>query len=91
VSDFLTNISKQKNTIITISYELENLAQCFETIGNNKVGDKLYYYASTLQKSVEKIEKALSKRIHDDYKFSQQSSVNILNACLATNELNKGE
>jgi hypothetical protein len=78
--------------IKNIECEIEkmfNMAYFLEETGNFFLSKKFRHSAENLEKSVQNLGKATRNILNEEYKQAQQSSINILNACLAGIKLNE--
>jgi AAA+ ATPase superfamily predicted ATPase len=90
MAEFLDVIHKESKQISIIIDELVYYARALDIVGNDKLSNDLFNLADTLKISIHEIDKAVTKRIHDDYKHSMKNSKTLLKACLVMNDINNG-
>lgn len=73
IADFMDETAK----------ELQFSANAFSTVGQGGFACKLYNKSRALHKKAEELRQIVSGKIDGDWKQAQQSSANMLNACLA--------
>ena len=89
MSDLLDDTHDISEEMNYIAGELQHLSWAFGATGNKVVEEKLDYMAERLKDHSVKLRKAVSDSIHKGFLQAQQSSINVLNACIAGAELEK--
>jgi hypothetical protein len=62
---------------------LHRLSVSAEDMGNQSLGETLYKLSQQLDGAATKVRDTYSAIVHEEFQQAQQSSMNIINACLA--------
>jgi len=87
--NFLSIIRRSSEKLRIIARELSNLGSSFDDVSNQDVADRLWSMSNIIYESEEAINGAVGKETHDRYKEAQQSSINLLKACLPVSTIPK--
>jgi len=85
--DWLSTVFDSLAEVNDTRYVLEDLARAFYATGNTHVSETLLYIAKQLATSAETIRTSVAMSVNEQFKASEQSSRNMLNAALAGVEL----
>jgi len=80
----IRSISNQAQTLLELSDALE-------MVGNEILSEKLYYISSQLSKAATMLHDEEGKAIGEQMERMNESSANMLNACLAGVKLGRGD
>lgn len=89
MSDYLDTMSESVKRISNICFDLNSLGTAFRTTGNSYMGNLLLDISEDLEISRKNIHNAVGVEIHSQSMVAQQSSANMLVACLSMSELSK--
>ena len=87
--EYLDVIHNESDKITSCAYHLEALSRAFYETGNSVIGGQLDTIATDLHEARSEISGAVSKNINNEYQQAQQSSMNVVKACLAGIEISK--
>lgn len=87
MSDYLKEISNACGIINMNAFTLEDMSRAFYVTGNKELADTLCSIVDELQQAQRVINGATSKNVNDMHDRAQQSTTNMINACLAVNQM----
>lgn len=87
--NYMDMIQNEAHKIFNISLLLTSMSNSFFGVGNDIIGKQLNFITEDLDKIRQNIHKAVGGEIQRQFKQAQQSTANIVNACLATVALSK--
>jgi len=83
MSEYIDKTSNATKELMSISYELDNLSRAFFTTGNDIMAEKMNLLAVRVESCQLDIRKSMGENISDQLQRSQESTGNIMRACLA--------
>jgi hypothetical protein len=89
MSGYLGDIRNSTETIRDVAYRLKVLSESFYITGNTIVSDKLFEFEQLLINAQDVIGKAVSREVTERLNQAEQSSFNMVSACLAMSTISK--
>ncbi len=83
----MSDIREQCAILDEEAYAIRSLACAFQQTGNNQVAKQLHFAASQIMESAEAIRKEDSRILTERVREAEQSSFNLLNACLNADKI----
>lgn len=87
---WITQMNHEREYLQSKASQLQALANAFYITGNNTLSTRLGEMADDILQSVKNIDTIVDKKIHDDFKQAEQSSVNIICAAVAATKQGDG-
>jgi len=88
---WLTEYQEGKRKIRHIIWYLNNLSDLLDEVGNDKLAYRVSMIHSDLIDAYKQIDDAVTKNLDDQYRQAQESSANVLKACLAGAKIAENE
>lgn len=82
---------KEMGMIEEVGIKISMLSDTLYIAGNDRVSKKLDMMYSSISKSLKNIDNIIDSHVTEEYRNSQQASVNVLNAALAGIKLKERE
>lgn len=83
MSEYLDKINVSLKEIEYVCDRLNSLQQSFHETGNIRLADTMNYLANVLDSTIQDIDQAVSQDIQEEFETAQQSTTNMIKACLA--------
>jgi len=84
MSNFTNEVFKETENIRDNAQELKHLSQAFYSTGNRHMGEVLFNMSIELSESAGSIKNSVNCHMTNQFERAQQSSVNMVNAALAS-------